>query len=130
MRKDIYDHLMRLPVRFFDTHAIGYVLSVLSYDVDTINASLSNDLVQMLTSVITVAGSFGMMLSISPQLILIFVVTIPISVMFTRHRSKRVRPVPPPLCRSGRFERLCRGNDGRAENHQGLWPGGGVSFPF
>lgn len=68
MRKDIYDHLMRLPVRFFDTHAIGDVLSVLSYDVDTINASLSNDLVQMLTSVITVAGSFGMMLSISPQL--------------------------------------------------------------
>ncbi|MFQ9678796.1 MAG: ABC transporter transmembrane domain-containing protein [Ruthenibacterium lactatiformans] len=65
MRKDIYDHLMRLPVRFFDTHAIGDVLSVLSYDVDTINASLSNDLVQMLTSVITVAGSFGMMLSIS-----------------------------------------------------------------
>lgn len=56
MRKDIYDHLMRLPVRFFDTHAIGDVLSVLSYDVDTINASLSNDLVQMLTSVITVAG--------------------------------------------------------------------------
>ena len=93
MRKDIYDHLMRLPVRFFDTHAIGDVLSVLSYDVDTINASLSNDLVQMLTSVITVAGSFGMMLSISPQLILIFVVTIPISVMFTRHRSKRVRPL-------------------------------------
>lgn len=44
---------------------------MLSYDVDTINASLSNDLVQMLTSVITVAGSFGMMLSISPQLILI-----------------------------------------------------------
>lgn len=39
MRKDIYDHLMRLPVRFFDTHAIGDVLSVLSYDVDTINAS-------------------------------------------------------------------------------------------
>jgi ATP-binding cassette subfamily B protein len=35
MRKDIYDHLMRLPVRFFDTHAIGDVLSVLSYDVDT-----------------------------------------------------------------------------------------------
>lgn len=130
MRKDIYDHLMRLPVRFFDTHAIGDVLSVLSYDVDTINASLSNDLVQMLTSVITVAGSFGMMLSISPQLILIFVVTIPISVMFTRHRSKRVRPL---------YRRRSAGLGAlngfaeemtAAENHQGLWPGGGVSFPF
>lgn len=112
MRKDIYDHLMRLPVRFFDTHAIGDVLSVLSYDVDTINASLSNDLVQMLTSVITVAGFLwndALHLSSADPY---FVVTIPISVMFTRHRSKRVAAaVPPPLCRSGRFERLCRGND-------------------
>lgn len=78
---------------FFDTHAIGDVLSVLSYDVDTVNASLSNDLVQMLASVITVGGSFIMMLSISPRLMLVFAVTIPCSVLFTRFRSRRVRPL-------------------------------------
>lgn len=93
LRKDLYDHLMKLPVRFFDTRAIGDVLSVLSYDVDTVSASLSNDLVQMLASAITVVGSFVMMLTISPQLILIFVVTIPISILFTRYRSQRVRPL-------------------------------------
>lgn len=93
LRKDLYDHLMKLPVRFFDTRAIGDVLSVLSYDVDTVNASLSNDVVQMLASVITVGGSFVMMLSISPRLILVFAVTIPASVLFTRFRSKRVRPL-------------------------------------
>lgn len=91
MRKDVYGHLLKLPVRFFDTHAIGDILSVLSYDIDTINASLSNDLVQMLSSIITIIGSFIMMLSISPQLLLVFAVTIPASMLFTRYRSKRVR---------------------------------------
>ena len=93
MRRDVFEHLTRLPVSFYDTHAVGDVLSVLSYDIDTISASLSNDLVQMLASVITVGGSFIMMISISPQLMLIFVVTIPASIIFTRYRSKRVRPL-------------------------------------
>ncbi len=93
LRKDAFDHLMKLPVRFFDTHPIGDVLSILSYDIDTVNASLSNDLVQMLASAITVGGSFVMMLSISPRLMLVFAITIPASVLFTQYRSKRVRPL-------------------------------------
>ena len=67
MRKDIFDHLMKLPVSFYDTHSVGDILSVLSYDIDNINASLSNDLVQIFTSILTVSISFGMMLSISPK---------------------------------------------------------------
>ena len=91
MRQELFDHLTRLPVRFFDNRAVGDVLSVLSYDIDTINASLSHDLVQMLASAITVIGSVVMMLSISPVLVLVFAVTIPISVLFTKYRSGRVR---------------------------------------
>lgn len=93
MRRDAFNALASLPVSFFDTHQTGDVISVISYDIDTINSSLSSDLVQMIASVITVCGSFVMMLSISPHLILVFVVTIPISVLFTRFRSKRVRPL-------------------------------------
>ncbi|QQO11432.1 ABC transporter ATP-binding protein/permease [Breznakiella homolactica] len=93
MRRDVYEHLMRLPVRFFDSHAAGEILSVLSYDIDTVQASLSNDLVQMLASVITVLGSLWMMLTISPPLVLIFAVTIPCSILFTRYRSIKVRPL-------------------------------------
>lgn len=93
MRKDVYNHLMRMPVSFFDKHSVGDLLSVLSYDVDTINASLSNDLVQMLSSVITVVGSLIIMISISPTLMLTFVVTVPISIWFTKKRSKKVRPL-------------------------------------
>ena len=91
MRQEVYSHILRLPVRFFDTVGTGDLLSVLSYDIDTINASLSNDLVQMLASVITVGGSLWMMVTISPLLVLIFVVTIPISIWFTKMRSSRTR---------------------------------------
>lgn len=93
MRKDIFDKLASLPIGFFDRHQTGDVISVISYDVDTINTSLSNDLLQICTSLITVAGSFIMMLSISPPLTLVFVVTIPISVLITSYMTKKVRPL-------------------------------------
>ena len=93
MRRDIFEKLVSLPVGFFDRHQTGDVISIISYDVDTINASLSNDIVQICTSFITVLGSLAMMLSISPVLILVFVVTIPVSVLITRYRAKKVRPL-------------------------------------
>lgn len=93
MRKEVFDHLTTLPISFFDTHQTGDVISVLSYDIDTVGASLSTDLTQILSSLITVVGSFVMMLTISPVLILIFFFTIPVSILFTRYRSRVVRPL-------------------------------------
>lgn len=93
MRKDVFNKLADLPVGFFDTRQTGDIISVISYDIDTVNSALSNDLIQMLASVITVVGSFIMMLTISPVLILIFVVTIPVSILYTRSRSRKVRPL-------------------------------------
>ena len=93
MRKDLVDKLLELPVRFFDSHQTGDIISRLSYDVDTVNSSLSNDLLQIAASAITVIGSFIMMLRISPPLILVFVVTVPISVLFIIYRTKKVRPL-------------------------------------
>ena len=93
MRDDIFSRLMRLPVGYFDRRQTGDILSHISYDVDTVNSSLSNDLVQILTSLITVVGAFSMMLRISPTLVLVFVVTVPLSVAFTRYMTGRVRPL-------------------------------------
>lgn len=93
MRKDLFDHLTVLPISFFDTHQTGDVLSILSYDVDTVGASLSTDLTQILSSLITVVGSFTMMLTIAPEMLLIFAVTIPCSIAVTRWRAKIVRPL-------------------------------------
>ena len=93
MRKQLFEKLTCLPVGYFDTHATGDIISRISYDIDTVNASLSHDLVQVMTSVYTVAGSLIFMWNISRPLILVFAVTVPISIFFAQYRSKKVRPL-------------------------------------
>ena len=93
MRKQVFEKLTTLPVSFFDTHATGDIISHLSYDIDTINSTLSHDLVQILTSIYTVVGSLFFMWQISKPMILIFVLTVPVSLLFTKYRSKKVRPL-------------------------------------
>jgi len=93
MRKDLFDHLTTLPISFFDTHQTGDVLSILSYDVDTVGATLSTDLTQIISSFVTVVGSFFMMVTLAPQLLLVFAVTIPCSIAITRWRARIVRPL-------------------------------------
>lgn len=93
MRKQVFEKLTSLPVNYFDTHATGDIISHLSYDIDTINSTLSHDLIQVMTSVYTVVGSLVFMWYISKPMILIFVFTVPISILFTRYRSKVVRPL-------------------------------------
>lgn len=92
MRSDIFDKLMKLPVSYFDNHKVGDIISRISYDVDTVNASLSNDLLQIFTTVITVIFSFASMLYLSPMLLLAFVITIPMSIFFTRYKATQVKP--------------------------------------
>lgn len=93
MRKDLFDHMTTLPISFFDAHQTGDVLSILSYDVDTVGATLSTDLTQIISSLVTVVGSFFMMVTLAPELLLVFAVTIPCSIAITRWRAKIVRPL-------------------------------------
>ena len=93
MRREVVDKLLSLPVGFFDRTQTGDIVSRISYDIDTVNASLSNDLLQICTSFITVFGSLLMMLLISPLLVLVFAVTVPLSILFTKYMTGRVRPL-------------------------------------
>ncbi|NLN54922.1 MAG: ABC transporter ATP-binding protein [Clostridiales bacterium] len=93
MRKDVFEKLVSLPVGFFDRHQAGDIISVISYDIDTVNQSLSSDFLQVLKSLITVIGSLWFMLNIAPTLVLVFAFTIPLSVVFTRYITKKVRPL-------------------------------------
>ena len=93
MRRDLFNHLTELPVSYFDTHATGEIISRISYDIDTINSSLSHDLLQIGASLVTIIGSLIMMISISPVLISVFVITVPISVIYTRFRAFKIRPL-------------------------------------
>lgn len=93
MRQDVFEKLMTLPVGYFDVHQTGDIISRISYDIDTVNASLSNDLVQILTTVITVVGALVMMMTISPKLVLVFAFTVPLSVFTTKRITGTTRPL-------------------------------------
>ena len=93
MREDIFSKLLNLPVRFFDGCQAGDVISRVNYDIDTINTSLSSDVVQVCTTVITVIGSFISMLYLSPALLAIFMLTIPITVLFTKKKATEIQPL-------------------------------------
>lgn len=93
MRKDLFDKLVDLPVGYYDTHAAGDVVSRMSYDIDTVNTSLSSDLLHIATSIMTVVGSLAMMISLSYKLVLVFAITVPLSIIITKTLTTRVHPL-------------------------------------
>jgi len=93
MRNDVFDKLVDLPVSFFDGTQTGDIISRISYDIDSVNTSLSSDLIQICTSVITVVGSLIMMIKISYLLVLVFVLTIPLSIIITTKIAKKTKPL-------------------------------------
>jgi len=93
IREDAFEKLADLPVGYFDQFQTGDIISRITYDVDVINASLSSDLIQLSASVITVFGSLVMMLTISPPMMLVFALTVPASVIFTKYRTRKVKPL-------------------------------------
>ncbi len=93
MRTDVFDKLMKMPVKFFDQNAAGDIISHVSYDIDTACLSISTDLVQIMTSLVTVIGSLIMMIYISPLLSLTMLITIPLSILYARFMGKTTRPL-------------------------------------
>ena len=79
LRRDIDEKLARLPLKFFDSHTHGELLSRFTNDVDNISATLQQSITQVITSVTTVVGVLIMMLTISPLLTLISIIVIPLS---------------------------------------------------
>lgn len=93
LRKAAFQQITQLPVRYFDTHPAGDLISRVCYDVDTVNAALSIDLLQIGTSLLTVIGSFVMLLMLSPLLSGVFFLTVPLSVLLTRLQMKHIHPL-------------------------------------
>lgn len=92
MRKDVFDKLMRLPVGYFDRNQAGDIISRVSYDIDVVSTCLATDVVQILTSLVTVTGSFAMMLYLSPTLAAVVVVAIPTAVIYVTKMRKITQP--------------------------------------
>ena len=74
LRKDLFEHLQDLPIKYFDTHTHGELMSRFTNDVDTIREAISQGLIQTITSLVTVVGIFIMMLYISPALTCLIII--------------------------------------------------------
>ena len=81
LRKEIFAKISKLPLRYFDTHAYGDVLSRMTNDVDTISQTLSRGIVQIITSITMIIGILIMMISINPILTVVALVILPISAL-------------------------------------------------
>ncbi|MCX7680586.1 MAG: ABC transporter ATP-binding protein, partial [Anaerolineae bacterium] len=79
MRRDVMDKIHRMPFRYFDGVQHGEILSRLTNDVDTVNQTLNQSLMQVVTSFVTVVGMLAMMFSISWQMTLVALLVIPLS---------------------------------------------------
>ncbi len=93
MRQDTFDKIVELPLSYIDTHQTGDLVSRISYDLDVVNESLTNDIINIVASFLMVVGSFVMMLTISPELSLLFALMVPVTVWFTVYRVKKTRPL-------------------------------------
>lgn len=89
MREQINTKLERLPLKYFDSRTHGEILSRATNDVDNISTTLQQSLTQLITSIVTIIGVVIMMLTISPWLTLITIVTLPLSFVVILGISKR-----------------------------------------
>lgn len=92
LRKDLDEKMSRLPISYFDTHSNGDIMSRAINDMDNIASTLQQNVTQFLTSTVTFIGVLWMMLTISWQLTLIALVTVPLSlivVMVVAPRSQK-----------------------------------------
>ena len=93
MRQDTFDKIMDLPLAYIDSHQTGDLVSRISYDLDLVNQSITHDILQVATSLITIVGAFYMMVTISVKLTGLFLLLIPVTVLFTVYRIKKTRPL-------------------------------------
>lgn len=91
MRKDAENKLGRMPLKYFDAHSHGDVLSRFTNDMDNISSTLQQSLTQLITSIVTIIGILIMMLTISPLMTLIALVVLPVSMFVIKPILKKAQ---------------------------------------
>ena len=93
MRQDTFNKIVQLPLSYIDTHQAGDLVSRISYDLDLVARALSNDIIRIMASMITIVGSLSMMFVINSKLAWFFVFMLPITVAFTIYRRVITKPL-------------------------------------
>ena len=91
MRNDVKEKLNRLPLKYYDTHPFGDILSRLTNDTDNIAQTLQQNLTQLISAVVTLTGILIMMIVISPLMTLVALITLPLSGLITMLVAKQSR---------------------------------------
>lgn len=89
IRRDLFNHMMDLPIKFFDTHTHGELMSRYTNDADVLRECISNSFVQLVSSAVTVIGTFVMMAYYSPLLTLLVIVMLIIAFIIIKFLGKR-----------------------------------------
>lgn len=89
MREQVNEKLSRLPLKYFDAKMHGDILSRVTNDIDNISNTLQQSLTQLITSIVTIIGVIIMMLTISPLLTLILILTLPLSAIATKQIASK-----------------------------------------
>lgn len=89
MRTGLFHHLLHLPVSFFDKRQHGELMSRATNDMETVSATLNSSFIQVFSSILTLTGTFIVMLSLSPLLTLLTMIIIPAMFMATRWITRR-----------------------------------------
>ena len=84
MRKDLFSHMEKLPIKYFDTHAHGDIMSVYTNDIDTLRQMISQSIPQFLNSGITIISTFISMLILSIPLSVVTLIMVSIMLFFTK----------------------------------------------
>lgn len=92
IRRDLFKSLLSLPLKYFDTHSSGDVMSRLTNDVDNINMTLSQSVTQFFSGIIMIVGMFIAMIVLSPKLTLIGMLTVPLMLLSTKFLVKLTQP--------------------------------------
>ncbi|WP_438318894.1 ABC transporter ATP-binding protein [Sporosarcina sp. FA9] len=89
LREEVNGKLEKLPLKYYDGRPVGETLSRVTNDIDTIGSTLQQSITQFITSIVTIVGILIMMLTISPILTLISLVSLPLSIFVIRPFLKR-----------------------------------------
>lgn len=91
LRDTLFLKLQKLPISFFDLHTHGDIMSRLSNDIENVSSTISQSTTQLMAGIITIVGSFIMMVALSPLLALASIITVPMVLFLTRTIAKRTK---------------------------------------
>ena len=89
IRKDLFDHLQDMPIRYFDTNSTGDIMSRFTNDVDTIGELMNNTVIQLVSGLISIVGTMVLMITMNVWLALITIVMVPLMIKAGGSIAKR-----------------------------------------